>query len=91
MVIPSAKLLTCLRKTRKILADLGENPGNGCRCLFDEDVRKSPADIRFSKSSKKNSAWVQPSVLQMVIYYLQDMIIKWYSGFQPPALRTLIK
>ena len=70
---------------------MGENPGNGRLCLFDEDVRKSPADIRFSKSSKKNSAWVQPSVMQMVIYYLQDMIIKWYSGFQPPALRTLIK
>ena len=29
--------------------------------------RKSPANIRFSKSSKKNSAWVQTSVLQMVI------------------------
>ena len=35
--------------------------------MLNEKVRKSPANIRFSKSSKKNSAWVQTSVLQMVI------------------------
>jgi hypothetical protein len=51
----------------------GANPlkfnfrGNGRDCLLDEKVRKSPADIRFSKSPKKNSGWVTTSVLQLMI------------------------
>jgi len=71
----SAKLMT--EKNSKSFSgkgtEKGANPlkfnfrGNGRDCLLYEKVRKSPADIRFSKSPKKNSGWVTTSVLQLMI------------------------